>query len=40
LSWEVGNDEQAPGQRKLSLRFDLPPGCYATAFVKRITVPC
>jgi tRNA pseudouridine13 synthase len=37
LSWETGNDEQAPGRQKLLLRFDLPSGSYATLFVKRIT---
>ncbi len=38
----VGEDELAErtGQerRKISLRFDLPPGCYATVLIKRVTV--
>jgi tRNA pseudouridine13 synthase len=37
LSWETDADELGPGRRKLLLRFDLPPGCYATVLVKRIT---
>jgi tRNA pseudouridine13 synthase len=36
LSWEAGNDEQAPQQRKIRLNFDLPSGSYATIIVKRI----
>ena len=36
LCWEPGDDELEPGRRKLLLRFDLPPGCYATVLVKRI----
>jgi tRNA pseudouridine13 synthase len=30
------DDEQDPARRKLLLRFDLPPGCYATVLVKRL----
>ncbi len=30
-------DEEHPGKQKLTLRFDLPRGCYATLVVKRIT---
>jgi tRNA pseudouridine13 synthase len=38
LSDSIGADELADGARKkLSLRFDLPPGCYATVLVKRLT---
>jgi tRNA pseudouridine13 synthase len=36
LSWESGDDEQAPQQRKIRLNFDLPSGSYATILVKRI----
>jgi tRNA pseudouridine13 synthase len=42
LSDTVGEDELAertgPERRKISLRFDLPPGCYATVLIKRVTV--
>jgi tRNA pseudouridine13 synthase len=38
LSWEAGDDEQAPQQRKIRLDFDLPSGSYATIVVKRIVV--
>jgi tRNA pseudouridine13 synthase len=34
---EAGDDELNLGRRKLLLAFDLPRGCYATMFVKRIT---
>jgi len=37
LTWETGDDEQTPEHRKLILRFDLPPGSYATVLIKRIT---
>jgi len=36
LSWETGADELSPGKRKLALRFDLPPGSYATVVIKRL----
>jgi tRNA pseudouridine13 synthase len=36
-SAEPGEDEENPGRRKLLLRFELPPGCYATILVKRLT---
>lgn len=36
LSASAEADEQAPARRKLLLRFDLPPGCYATVLVKRL----
>lgn len=36
LSWQAGHDEQASGQSKIRLNFDLPPGSYATILVKRI----
>jgi tRNA pseudouridine13 synthase len=37
LAWEFAPDEQHPGKEKLTLRFELPRGSYATVFVKRIT---
>ncbi len=37
LTWTKEADELHPGQRKLSLRFQLPRGSYATMFIKRIT---
>src|SRR5580704_2107230 len=41
LSDSIGPDELAGGadgaRSKLTLRFDLPPGCYATVLVKRLT---
>jgi tRNA pseudouridine13 synthase len=37
LNWELATDEQHPGKRKLTLRFELPCGSYATMLVKRIT---
>jgi len=37
LAWETDNDELGAGRRKLLLRFDLLPGCYATVLIKRIT---
>lgn len=37
LTWSDSDDELNPGRQKLSLRFDLPRGCYATMLVKRIT---
>jgi tRNA pseudouridine13 synthase len=36
-STEPGPDEENAGRRKLLLRFDLPPGCYATVLIKRLT---
>jgi tRNA(Glu) U13 pseudouridine synthase TruD len=42
LSETVAQDELAertgPERRKITLRFDLPPGCYATVLIKRMTV--
>jgi tRNA pseudouridine13 synthase len=42
LSETVTQDELAertgPERRKITLRFDLPPGCYATVLIKRVTV--
>jgi tRNA pseudouridine13 synthase len=32
-------DDEDAGRRKLLLRFDLPPGCYATVLVKRLAGP-
>lgn len=37
LSSSAGDDDLNPGQRTLTLRFDLPRGCYATMVVKRVT---
>ncbi len=37
LTHASGADELYPGRRKLSLRFDLPRGSYATILVKRLT---
>jgi tRNA pseudouridine13 synthase len=36
FQFELGQDELHAGQQKLTLRFDLPRGCYATMIVKRI----
>ena len=38
LAAESADDELHPGRRKLTLRFELPRGGYATLIVKRITV--
>jgi tRNA pseudouridine13 synthase len=38
LSSEPGDDELNKGRRKLTLRFDLPRGSYATMLVKRVTL--
>ena len=37
LSWTVAADELNRRRKKLSLRFELPRGCYATMIVKRLT---
>jgi tRNA pseudouridine13 synthase len=37
LSAEAEEDELNLGKQKLTLRFDLPRGCYATMVVKRLT---
>lgn len=37
LTWDPADDELNRGRRKLTLRFDLPRGCYATMVVKRLT---
>jgi tRNA pseudouridine13 synthase len=37
LAWNSADDELYPGQRKLTLKFELPRGSYATILVKRIT---
>ncbi len=37
LTQSVRNDELYPGRRKLSMKFELPKGAYATLVVKRIT---
>jgi tRNA pseudouridine13 synthase len=34
---EPADDELNTGRRKLLLRFELPPGCYATVLIKRLT---
>ena len=39
LRAEPGDDELNRGRRKLTLRFDLPRGSYATMIVKRVTTP-
>jgi tRNA pseudouridine13 synthase len=39
LSGQEDADEHHPGQRKLTLRFELPRGCYATLVVKRLLAP-
>jgi tRNA pseudouridine13 synthase len=38
LEDEVAADDLYPGQRKLTLGFDLPRGCYATILIRRIEV--
>jgi tRNA pseudouridine13 synthase len=37
LSATVDEDEENRDRRKVLLRFDLPPGCYATILIKRLT---
>ena len=37
MSCEEGVDELNKGKHKAIFRFDLPRGCYATMFVKRVT---
>jgi tRNA pseudouridine13 synthase len=37
LVHEISSDELYSGRRKLSLRFELPKGAYATLVVKRVT---
>jgi tRNA pseudouridine13 synthase len=37
LAAEPGDDETHPGRQKLTLRFELPRGSYATLIVKRVT---
>lgn len=37
LESRSARDEEHTGKKKLTLRFDLPRGCYATLVVKRIT---
>jgi tRNA pseudouridine13 synthase len=36
LAWEWGDDEQSRGKLRLTLRFDLPRGSYATLIVKAV----
>jgi tRNA pseudouridine13 synthase len=38
LTVEPATDDRHPGKEKLTLRFDLPRGSYATMVVKRLTV--
>jgi tRNA pseudouridine13 synthase len=38
LTWEAGDDELKKGRRKLTMRFELPRGAYATMLVKRLMV--
>jgi tRNA pseudouridine13 synthase len=40
LEHEADDDELYAGKRKLTLRFTLPRGSYATILVKRITTTC
>ncbi len=37
VTTQAGDDEEHAGRRKLLLRFELPPGCYATILIKRLT---
>jgi tRNA pseudouridine13 synthase len=37
LEHDSADDELSPGRKKLTLRFDLPKGAYATLVVKRVT---
>jgi len=37
LTADAAPDNLNPGKRKVTLRFDLPRGCYATMVVKRLT---
>ena len=37
LAARAAKDEEHPRKKKLTLRFDLPRGSYATLVVKRIT---
>lgn len=37
LKWSSAEDEKHPGKRKLTMRFELGRGAYATILVKRIT---
>lgn len=37
LKWDVADDEKHPGKKKLTMRFELGRGAYATMLVKRIT---
>ncbi|MCA9092462.1 MAG: tRNA pseudouridine(13) synthase TruD [Planctomycetaceae bacterium] len=37
LKWTVADDEKHPGMKKLTMRFELGRGAYATMLVKRIT---
>jgi tRNA pseudouridine13 synthase len=39
LAHVVAPDELNSGKRKMTLKFDLPRGCYATMVIKRITFP-
>jgi tRNA pseudouridine13 synthase len=38
LSHTTGTDELYPGRHKLTLKFDLPRGSYATMVIKRLTL--
>jgi len=37
LKWTIEDDERHPGKKKLTMRFELGRGSYATILVKRIT---
>lgn len=36
LEWRAADDDVFPGRRMIRLEFDLPRGCYATMFVRRL----
>jgi len=36
LNWSTDDDERFPNRKKLTLSFDLPRGCYATMFIRRL----
>jgi tRNA pseudouridine13 synthase len=38
LEHQVGDDDRYPGRQRLTLRFELPRGCYATILTRRITL--
>jgi tRNA pseudouridine13 synthase len=38
LEHQSGDDDRYPGRQKLTLRFELPRGCYATILTRRISL--